>query len=100
MSPSDNATNENSVSKEVVYNSNFDGSVSQVKRYLTSNLKDPDSYDGIEWSKVQITQSDPSYKYFVRHKYRAKNSFGGYVITNKIFYLDRNGSIVDVKDID
>lgn len=100
FSPSDKDSRDDNVTKEIVYNSSFDGSVSQVKRYLKSNLKDPDSYDGIEWSKIQITESDPNYRYYVRHKYRAKNSFGGYVISNKIFYLDRNGSVVDVKDLE
>jgi len=39
------------------------------------------------------------YKYWVRHKYRAKNSFGGYVIENKIFYLDEQGNVVGEKDV-
>lgn len=86
--------------KEKVYNSELDASVEQVERYLKTNLNDPDSYEGIEWSKVQITESDPKYKYYVRHKYRAKNSFGGYVVEHQIFYLDMEGNIVDVKDFD
>lgn len=54
-------------------------------------LKDPDSYEGIDWG--------PSGKYddttyYMWHKYRAKNSFGGYVIEEKMFLLDSEGDVV------
>ena len=73
-----------------VSNSAYDGSVQSVRSYLKKTLKDPDSYQSIEWSSVQ-KEGDG---YFVRHKYRAKNSFGGYVIENKIFYLDSYGNVI------
>ena len=82
------STNE---TQEVVYNSSWDSSVRQVKDYLKKNLKDPNSYESIEWSNV-IKQSDGSF--IVRHKYRAKNSFGGYVVENKVFALDQNGNVI------
>ena len=75
-----------------VKNSSWDGSVSQVKSYLKSNLKDPKSYEGIEWSKVSKTSDG----YMVRHKYRAKNSFGGYVVENQVFYLNNKGNVTKV----
>ena len=81
--------------KALVVNSGWDGSVYQVKSYLKSNLKDPGSYDGIEWSKV-LQRSENGY--MVRHKYRAKNSFGGYVIENKIFYLTEYGDVYYTED--
>jgi hypothetical protein len=77
-----------------VRNSDFDASVHQVERHLENTLKDPDSYDGMEWSAVQEAPAGQDYKYYVRHKYRAKNSFGGYVIENKVFYLDEKGNVV------
>jgi hypothetical protein len=87
---------------EAVTSSEWDSSVKQVVQYLKMNLKDPDSYDAIEWSPVIIYESETmsgiKYKYRVRHKYRAKNSFGGYIVENKLFYLDANGVIVDVMD--
>ncbi len=84
---------------EVVSNSAYDASVYQVESYLKRGyLKDPDSYQGIDWSEVQITTSNTSYKYYVRHKFRAKNSYGGYEIENKIFYLNAEGNVVDYKD--
>ena len=84
-----------------VHNSTWDASVTQVVDYLKVNLKDPDSYQSINWSKVQ--DFGPSHttlhRYLVRHKYRAKNSFGGYVISNQLFYLDDNGAVINTKDI-
>lgn len=80
---------------EKVWQSEWDGSVYQVVAYLKKNLVDPKSYEGIEWSP--LTKLDAvEYKYSVRHKYRAKNSFGGYVIENRVFFLDKDGNVVNV----
>jgi len=73
-------------------NSAWDASVFQVKRFLKKNLKDPDSYKGIEWSKV-VRSDKPGCEFSVRHKYRAKNSFGGYAISNQIFCMDMDGNV-------
>jgi len=75
-----------------VKNSSLDGSVSQVVKYLKNNLKDPDSYESIEWGNVTETDNG----YIVRHKYRAKNSFEGYVIEHQIFHIDWQGNITSV----
>lgn len=75
-----------------VENSSFDSSVSQIKKYLKKNLKDPDSYESIEWGKVIENENG----YIVRHKYRAKNSFGGYAVENNVFHLDLKGNVIDV----
>jgi len=89
----------NSDNTEIVSNSAFDASVYQVERYLKREyLKDPDSYEGIEWSKVQKDNSNSLYRYYVRHKYRAKNGFGGYAVEEKVFYLDQSGNVVSVED--
>lgn len=85
-------------SKEIVRNNPLDSSVHQVEKYLKKNILDPDSYDPIEWSAVQKIQNGVNYSFYVRHKFRAKNTFGGYVIENKIFYLDINGKVVKVED--
>ena len=79
-----------------VKNNLYDGGVKQVKEYLKYNyLRDPDSYESIEWSEVKRKDDG----YYVRHKYRAKNGFGGYVVANQLFHLDFNGKVVDVKDL-
>lgn len=88
--------NKEGIKKEVVYNSEWDGSVSQVEKYLKSNLKDPDSYEGVDWSAVHM--DSVNHTFMVRHKYRAKNSFGGFVVDNKVFYLDSLGNIYNVTD--
>lgn len=75
-----------------VKNSSWDGSVSQVVKYLKNNLKDPNSYESIEWGNVTETDNG----YVVRHKYRAKNSFGGYVIEHQLFHIDWQGNITSV----
>lgn len=77
-----------------VYNSSWDASVRQVEKYLKSSLRDPDSYESIEWSEVKETSTG----YVVRHKYRAKNGFGGYVVSNQLFYMDSDGNVIDVQD--
>mgnify|MGYP001382673009 CR=1 FL=1 len=95
-SPSSSAPSSSSSSstpskpREIVENSAWDGSVRQVERYLKSNLKDPDSYQSIEWSAVSKSSGGG---FMVRHKYRAKNSFGGYVIENQVFTLDAQGNV-------
>ena len=73
-----------------VENSSWDASVYQVKSYLKKTLKDPKSVEYIEWSKVVETYDG----YKVRCKYRAKNSFGGFVIKNTVFFLNLNGDVI------
>ena len=86
--------NDGSLNTGSVQNSKLDASVYQVKHFLDENLKDPDSYEPLEWSAVQTTSDG----YYVRHKYRARNGFGGMNIENKIFYLDKNGNVTGYKD--
>lgn len=76
--------------KPRIQNSAWDGSVWQVKDYIKKTLKDPKSYESIEWSNVV----EKGNKYQVRHKYRAKNSFGGYVIEEYVFTLDEDGNVI------
>jgi len=80
-----------------VYNNGWDGSVRQVKDWLKDNLKDPGSFDAIEWSPVRKTDNGG---YVVRCKYRAKNSFGGYDIYNQIFTMDSEGNVLGYVDAD
>lgn len=75
---------------EVVYNSSWDGAVSQVNSWLRSNLKDPHSLEYIDWSPVAKRDEGG---FMVRVKYRAKNSFGGYVVDDKVFVLDSSGAV-------
>lgn len=75
----------------------WDGSMSPAVEWLKNNLKDYSSYESIEWSNVkQTTDKDGNNIYMVKNKYRAKNSFGAYDIQESIFFIDKNGSIINV----
>jgi len=82
-------------SPSLVTNSSWDASVYQVTDYLKDNLLDPESVEYIEWSPV-VENDDGTY--LVRVKYRAKNSFGAYIIENQIFVLDQEGKVMNVAD--
>lgn len=77
-----------------VTNSAWDASVRQVVEYLKRALRDPGSYESIEWSNV-VEQGDG---YMVRHKYRARNGFGGYNVSNNVFLMDSLGNVIQVLD--
>ena len=93
-STSSNAAKEEKEPEAVVYNSSWDASVSQVVDYLNQTLLDPDSLEFIEWSPV--VESNDGYQ--VRTKYRAKNTFGGYVIKEQLFTLDKDGQVLSAID--
>lgn len=59
-------------------------------------LKDPDSYEGIDWGPSGIYMKENN-TYYMMHKYRARNSFGGYVVENPMFILNEYGDVIDVK---
>ena len=75
--------------QDPVRNSGWDGSVWQVENYLKENLKDPDSFDAIEWSPI-VRNCDG---HMVRVKYRARNSFGGMVIEQQLFQMGHDGKV-------
>ncbi len=80
---------------EVVMNSPWDGSVSQVENYIKSHINDPDSYQSITWYNV-IKKGNGNF--IVNHKYRAKNVFGGYIVKIQKFILNHNGVVLEVQD--
>jgi len=82
--------------RNIVYNSSWDGSVRQVEDWFERNLKDPKSVDVIEWYEVK--KNDQQGFYIVRCDFRAKNSFGGYVVHNYNFYIDFSGNMIGVRD--
>lgn len=91
-----------SSSDEIIVNNAIDASVYQVQDYLKNTyLNDPDSYEPISWSaviKLNDNKQEGYPAYQVRHKFRAKNEYGGYVTEEKIFKLDYKGNVVDVED--
>lgn len=76
------------VDQEAVYNSKWDGSVRQAESAVKATLKDPDSFQSISWGKVQKVPGG----YMVALSYRAKNSFGGYVVDRVVVEMDSSGA--------
>ena len=76
--------------KAEVSNSPYDGSVMQVERYLKRSLNDPDSYKHEKCGPVWSNGS----QYRVWCEFKAKNAFGGYVRTNKVFVLSGSGTVL------
>lgn len=56
-----------------------------VSLYLKQSLNDPDSYEPIEWGPIIKN----GVIYSIRHIYRAKNVFGGYIKCDQIFFLNQ-----------
>ena len=92
FSKKDTSYTQNSSPK--VEQSVIDASVPQVKSYIKSIAKNPDSIKFIEWSTLRTTNTG----YEVRCKYSGTNSFGGVVTSNQIFILDKDGKVIEVRD--
>lgn len=55
-----------------------------VKVYLDSTLKDPQSYQPELFGKLDTLERTLR----IRHKYRSKNSFGGFVVEDNYYFID------------
>jgi hypothetical protein len=71
--------------------SSWDGSHIKLERLVKSNLKDPGSYEHIE-----TKYADKETHLIVIMKYRAKNSFGGYVVNTVTAKCAINGKVIEV----
>jgi hypothetical protein len=80
--------------KAKVINSPWDQSVEQVLFYLKRHIHAADSLEVIEWGKVKPTE----HGYLVRCKYRSKNVLGQYATQDRLFVLDQDGVVTDVRD--
>lgn len=72
----------------------WDGSHRQLESYIKKNLKDPDSYQHIE-----TRYADNGNTITVTTKYRAKNSFGGYVIESSVATANIDGTLITVNQL-
>ena len=82
------------VGKPKVINSPWDQSVEPVQRYLKRHIHDADSLEVLQWGKVKATARG----YEVRCKYRSKNVLGQYATQDRLFILDADGVVTDVRD--
>ena len=81
-------------SKPRVFNSQWDGSVEPVKRYLRQHLHDAESVEIVEWGKVMYLNGN----YQVRCSFRSRNVLGNTVTLRKLFIMSREGEVIDVRD--
>lgn len=70
----------------------WDGLTPEVNAFFKGNLKDYDSLKLVECSEVAMYGKDA---WAQRVKYRAKNSFGGYNLSNQIFII-KDSQVIDV----
>lgn len=80
---------------ERVKNNSWDGAVPAVVDYLKATLNDFNSAEWVEWSETKKNDKG----YVVRLKYRAKNGFGGLILKNQLFFLDKEGNVTNVVDL-
>jgi hypothetical protein len=77
----------------------WDGSCYMVKEYHKQVLKDPDSVQYIAWGETKWTEVKGIKYWVITVRYRAKNSFGGYMISTDRAYF-RNGTIANYEQLD
>lgn len=70
--------------------SGWDGSHRHLERSVKASLKDPDSYQHIE---TRYKDNGDSISVFMN--YRAKNSFGGYVVNTVVAKYDLSGNLLE-----
>lgn len=68
----------------------WDGSHRELERQIKATLEDPDSYEHIKTSYTDLGEN-----LLISTKYRAKNSFGGYVITTVGATATYGGEVID-----
>lgn len=81
--------NQNSPKGPKVYNSEWDGSVRQVKRWMDTHLADPEA-EGIRWSPVVKYGND----FIVEVDIRGRNALGGWIVETYRFKLDAEGRVL------
>ncbi|HTD39189.1 MAG TPA: hypothetical protein VK671_01115 [Mucilaginibacter sp.] len=63
-----------------------------VKNYLKTHLDDPNSYESVNFSPVQLVIDKTTGKsagwWEINHTYRAKNGFGGLIMKTECFSID------------
>ncbi len=80
----------------------WDGSHRNLYRYLKENVKDPDSLEHIETRYKKNFDKNEKFNntLSVTTKYRAKNSFGGYVVEFISADYDLDGNLIRIKSVE
>lgn len=61
--------------------------------YLKQHLNNPDSYEAIDFGPYGTYNKEEN-TYFMLHKYRATNMFGGLITVEHMFIVDQNGNVI------
>lgn len=78
------------------YVSGWDGSCRPLEKYIKKQLNDPDSY---EHSETRYYVNDDTTKVNVLTIFRAKNGFGGLILTSYAAELDMSGNILKLSEV-
>lgn len=81
-------------SMPVVFNTSYDGSVWQITAWLKKHAYDYASLKMLHWGKVVDVKGG----FTVHVKFKAKSRSGTYVISDKVFELDKSGHIIGMMD--
>lgn len=75
------------------YQSQWDGSVNAVERWVKKNARDPKSVEFVTWSTLREVKYN---EWEITCKWRARNAYGGMVINEGKFKLDDKGGCVPI----
>ena len=67
-----------------------DGKVQIVMNYFNEYFNDPYSMRFVRWSKVEQRIYQNGVYWAVQVKFRTKNTFGAYVLSEQVFYIEKN----------
>jgi len=78
----------------------WDGSHTKLYLLVKNNLKDPDSLEHINTRYIKHRDKDGNFNNIitVNMSYRAKNSFGGYVVEQISADYDVNGNLIKINN--
>lgn len=71
-------------------NGQEDGSVRQVKEYIATHVRNPETVEFVKWYPVQKYERG----YYVRCRYRTDGGSFGIIDEDKIFYMTSRGRVI------
>ncbi|MFT4968107.1 MAG: RNA polymerase subunit RPABC4/transcription elongation factor Spt4 [Candidatus Deianiraeaceae bacterium] len=86
-------THEQVITEKIEQSFSWNGAHRGLQNFVKKNLKDPKSYEHI---KTTYRHHKHNNTITVNMEYRAKNSFGGYVVETASAVADLNGNLVEI----
>lgn len=78
--------------------SNEDKARELIKQYFKENSNDPESYEPLEFGKLEDVTDYPVYKHRMLHKYRASNGFDAKTVYGRYFYITEDMQFAEPLD--